>query len=198
MQVFQGKLSSRRFIIRPFWTTNSGWRCWDNAIYWPTHEGAKLAKRGHTNLIAKKYFKPLEKKGIMLQGPATQLTTKFISPNDLQLEPSQTFDLPTWNLRLKTTNLKKEKLIKFQNSWLNFRKLIELNRFGSRAMGNAKLGSDLDLAVVGAQVDDRIMSKITDSLENKTNLPYLIDLIHFDKIENLEPSRAHNTIWQND
>ena len=28
------------------------------------------------------------------------------------------------------------------------------------------------------------MSKITDSLENKTNLPYLIDLIHFDKVEN--------------
>ena len=54
---------------------------------------------------------------------------------------------------------------------VEFSEIDRLILFGSRAMGNAKLGSDLDLAVVGAHVDDRIMSKITDSLENKTNLP---------------------------
>ena len=80
--------------------------------------------------------------------------------------------------------LKKKEIDQISKFLVEFSEVDRLILFGSRAMGNAKLGSDLDLAVMGAQVDDRIMSKITDYLENQTNLPYLIDLVHFDKIEN--------------
>jgi uncharacterized protein len=90
-------------------------------------------------------------------------------------------------LELRTDNcqLKKREIDQISKFLVEFTEVDRLILFGSRAMGNAKLGSDLDLAVVGARVNDRIMSKITDSFENKTNLPYLIDLIHFDKIESL-------------
>ena len=56
--------------------------------------------------------------------------------------------------------------------------------FGSRAMGNAKQGSDLDLAIAGIQVNDTVISKIRDYLEEQTNLPYLMDLVHYEKIAN--------------
>ncbi|MDA7679687.1 nucleotidyltransferase domain-containing protein [bacterium] len=100
---------------------------------------------------------------------------------------TKNFRLPTAYLELTTANyqLKKREIDQISKFLVEFSEVDRLILFGSRAMGNAKLGSDLDLAVVGAQVDDRIMSKITDYLENQTNLPYLIDLIHFDKIENL-------------
>ena len=45
LQVFQGKSSSRRFIIKSFWTANSGWRWWENGIYWPTHTMQSLLKK---------------------------------------------------------------------------------------------------------------------------------------------------------
>ena len=92
----------------------------------------------------------------------------------------------TTNVRPMTDScqLKKREIDQISKFLVEFSEVDRLILFGSRAMGNAKMGSDLDLAVVGAHVNDRIMSKITDYLENKTNLPYLIDLIHFDKIEN--------------
>ena len=125
-------------------------------------------------------------------GSTTSPPTDRLVTRIQHLEPSISglfpFDLSltTNTLELTTENcqLKKREIDQISKFLVEFPEVDRLILFGSRAMGNAKLGSDLDLAVVGAQVDDRIMSKITDSLENKTNLPYLIDLIHFDKIEN--------------
>ena len=54
--------------------------------------------------------------------------------------------------------LKKKEIDQISKFLVEFSEVDRLILFGSRAMGNAKLGSDLDLAVVGAHVDDRIMS----------------------------------------
>ena len=57
--------------------------------------------------------------------------------------------------------------------------------FGSRAKGNFKEGSDIDLAVKGVRL------LFTDILELKVrmddlNLPYKIDLLHYDAISDPE------------
>jgi len=56
--------------------------------------------------------------------------------------------------------------------------------FGSRVLGNAKPGSDLDMAVVGKAVTTRVESSFRDYLEEETNIPYLLDIIRFETIGN--------------
>ncbi len=65
--------------------------------------------------------------------------------------------------------------------------------FGSRAKGNFKEGSDIDLAVKGAQL------VFTDILELKArmdflNLPYKIDLLHYDAISDPEVREHINRV----
>ena len=50
--------------------------------------------------------------------------------------------------------------------------------FGSRAMGNFKKGSDVDIAVIG---DDR---KLSYCLNEQSNLPYFFDVVNLEKINN--------------
>ena len=62
--------------------------------------------------------------------------------------------------------------------------------FGSRAKGNYKNGSDIDLAVFGA-VDDSELGKISWELDDLL-LPWEIDLLQFDRITN-QDLREHIT-----
>ncbi|MEA1961968.1 MAG: nucleotidyltransferase domain-containing protein [Bacillota bacterium] len=64
-------------------------------------------------------------------------------------------------------------------------KVEEVTLFGSRAMGNYKNGSDIDLALKGEDLDmdDLLeMGVILDELD----LPYHVDLLVLEKIENRE------------
>lgn len=56
--------------------------------------------------------------------------------------------------------------------------------FGSRALGNAKPGSDVDLALLGPKITAEIVAKIKDYLEEETLLPYFFDIVHFETIGN--------------
>ena len=56
--------------------------------------------------------------------------------------------------------------------------------FGSRAMGNYKNGSDVDIAVVGESIDNSILYKLDDYLNEVYPLPYFFDIIHYDRISN--------------
>lgn len=53
--------------------------------------------------------------------------------------------------------------------------------YGSRAKSNHKIGSDIDLALFGDELDDRLMSRIFWALDDLL-LPYKIDLSHFAKL----------------
>lgn len=60
--------------------------------------------------------------------------------------------------------------------------------FGSRAMGNCKQGSDVDIALKG-QLDVSSVTRIKARLE-ELPLPYFFDLVDYDRIT--EPAlRAH-------
>ncbi len=57
--------------------------------------------------------------------------------------------------------------------------------FGSRAKGNYKLGSDVDLAIMNEGVSIKRMAQLRSDFE-ESSLPYVIDLVHFPKVDHQE------------
>ncbi len=57
--------------------------------------------------------------------------------------------------------------------------------YGSRAKGNYKNGSDIDLTLVGKDINLSTLLKIENELDDLL-LPYKIDLSVYSKIENLD------------
>ncbi len=58
--------------------------------------------------------------------------------------------------------------------------------FGSRAIGNYKKASDVDIAIVGENADFTLASKIKSHLEDDTYLPYFFDIISYKTINSNE------------
>lgn len=56
--------------------------------------------------------------------------------------------------------------------------------YGSRALGNYKNGSDVDLAIVGEKVSHKTMVSLNDYLNEIYPLPYMFDLVHYDSLSN--------------
>lgn len=66
--------------------------------------------------------------------------------------------------------------------------------FGSRAMGNYKKGSDIDLALKGEKVDQRVVRRLSDELEEKYPLPYFFDIVNYNDIEDKEFKRHIDSV----
>ncbi|WP_319574671.1 nucleotidyltransferase domain-containing protein [uncultured Desulfobacter sp.] len=81
------------------------------------------------------------------------------------------------NLPQKTIN----QLIKIFSAYPEIEKVIV---FGSRAMGNEKPGSDVDLAISGLKVTSELVVKIHSYLEEETLFPYFFDCLHFETLTN--------------
>jgi len=58
--------------------------------------------------------------------------------------------------------------------------------YGSRALGNYKKGSDIDIALKGKELTQDICSKIHYELEEETLLPYFFDITNYQMINNKE------------
>jgi predicted nucleotidyltransferase len=56
--------------------------------------------------------------------------------------------------------------------------------FGSRALGNYKKGSDVDIAISGQKVTDKVIFELDDLLNEVYPLPYFFDIIHLEKLNN--------------
>ncbi|MBI9073440.1 MAG: nucleotidyltransferase domain-containing protein [Melioribacteraceae bacterium] len=66
---------------------------------------------------------------------------------------------------------------------------VEINKavlFGSRATGNAKEGSDIDIAVFGESLTNKVLDKLKTELNENEPIPYFIDILIYDDIENKE------------
>lgn len=62
--------------------------------------------------------------------------------------------------------------------------------FGSRAKGNFRQGSDIDIALTGESITFQDVSRLSYLLNEETNLPYKIDLLNYHTIT--EPDlKAH-------
>lgn len=56
--------------------------------------------------------------------------------------------------------------------------------FGSRAMGNYKKGSDVDIAIIGKSISSTTISKLDELLNEEYPLPYFFDILHYEEINN--------------
>jgi len=56
--------------------------------------------------------------------------------------------------------------------------------YGSRALGNYKKGSDIDIALVGNNITFEIVSALSAKLNEELPIPYDIDLINYNTISN--------------
>lgn len=56
--------------------------------------------------------------------------------------------------------------------------------FGSRAMGNYKAGSDIDIALKGGQVNQITTTNISHILNEETPMPYKFDVLNYQAIAN--------------
>ncbi len=57
--------------------------------------------------------------------------------------------------------------------------------FGSRAIGNYKKGSDIDLALIGKNITNNILYDVSDYLNEVYPIPYFFDIVHYDNISNV-------------
>ncbi len=56
--------------------------------------------------------------------------------------------------------------------------------FGSRAMGNNKKGSDVDLAIAGKNITSTTAIRLRSLLNEELPLPYFFDVVVYEKITN--------------
>ena len=56
--------------------------------------------------------------------------------------------------------------------------------FGSRAMGNYKPGSDVDLAIKGEDITDEIVRALSTLLNEELPLPHFFDVVHYNTLDN--------------
>ena len=65
-----------------------------------------------------------------------------------------------------------------------FEEIEEAVIFGSRAMGHAKRGSDVDLALKGKRLDLTTVTHVKFVLDEELPLPYFFDVVHYDSLTN--------------
>ena len=58
--------------------------------------------------------------------------------------------------------------------------------FGSRAIGNYKNGSDVDLAIFGKKINFKITSCLHGTLNEELPIPYFFDVIDFNTLNNID------------
>lgn len=64
----------------------------------------------------------------------------------------------------------------------NYPQIKEVKIFGSRAKGNYKLSSDIDLALFG-NIDDKLLRHIASELDELPT-PYQFDVLNYNDIDN--------------
>jgi uncharacterized protein len=60
----------------------------------------------------------------------------------------------------------------------------EVAIFGSRAKGNFKKASDIDLAVKGKSITDSTLKRLSGRLNEEMPMPYFFDVVHYESIRN--------------
>lgn len=79
--------------------------------------------------------------------------------------------------------LSESDLIYIKKQIATFNEIRKAVIFGSRAMGNFKEGSDIDIAIFGEQVSLKTVSSLQAKLQEEGPLPYLFDIVHYESIE---------------
>jgi len=84
---------------------------------------------------------------------------------------------------------------KIQSVFTQFPEIQKVIIYGSRAKGNFKMGSDIDLTIVGENLSFSLLLSIRGKLDD-LNLPYLFDVSIFTSLENLDIIEHINRVGQ--
>jgi len=68
----------------------------------------------------------------------------------------------------------------------NFPEIDRALIFGSRAKETSKIGSDVDIAILGDRVNFAVVARLHDVLENESPLPYFFDIVDYTHLEHVE------------
>ena len=77
---------------------------------------------------------------------------------------------------------------------VRFPEIGDVEVFGSRAMGNFKPGSDVDLVVKGDGVTQRIISRLSACLNEEIPLPYKFDVLDYASIDSAKLKEHIDTV----
>ena len=86
---------------------------------------------------------------------------------------------------MKNSGLTKEEINSIKNIFNKYPEIERVLIYGSRAMGNYKPASDIDLSLIGKDIDLSLQTKIEFDLDDLM-LPYKFDISIFHKISNPE------------
>ena len=67
-----------------------------------------------------------------------------------------------------------------------FPSIREATIFGSRAKGNHKPGSDVDIAIKGESIDHSVVASLAFALNEESSSPYFFDVVHFEALSEHE------------
>ena len=77
--------------------------------------------------------------------------------------------------------LKPETIDKINSVFIKYPEVEQVIIYGSRAKGNYRNGSDIDITLKGKDLNDKIRSKISWDIDD-LNTPYLFDISIFDQL----------------
>lgn len=69
---------------------------------------------------------------------------------------------------------------------LKHREVCDIIVFGSRAKGNFKWGSDIDIAIKGKDVSFELVTRLKTTFNQKMTIPYHVDIVHYNDISNMD------------
>jgi predicted nucleotidyltransferase len=86
---------------------------------------------------------------------------------------------------MHNSGLTKDEILNIQSVFSNFTQIEEVLIYGSRAMGNFKPASDIDITLKGNEIDLSLLNQIEFDLDDLL-LPYKFDVSIYRKINNPE------------
>ena len=86
--------------------------------------------------------------------------------------------------------LTEDDMAKIAEAIRQFDEIAVVVLFGSRAKGNYKPGSDVDLAVKGDRITPRTIAQLAGLLNEELPLPYCFDVVDYSTLEN-QPLADH-------
>lgn len=78
--------------------------------------------------------------------------------------------------------LAEDLILKINLIFAKYPSIEEVVIYGSRAKGNYRPGSDIDITLKGPQIEGSILSKIEEEIDD-LNSPYLFDISIFNKLK---------------
>jgi predicted nucleotidyltransferase len=86
--------------------------------------------------------------------------------------------------KYKMFGLKESDILNIQETLGMYPEIAKAYIFGSRAKGNYKNGSDIDIAIKGENISFDLVIKVAGHLNEETLMPYHFDVLDYHSIQN--------------